>query len=95
MNASKTTLAALAAVALVTVLTIAGELVPPLKAWMASTFYHHWIAKGVLAIAAFALVALFGPQVPLEKLERAASPLIIICTLAIFAFFTLHFLKVF
>ncbi|MCR4330306.1 MAG: hypothetical protein NUV49_00225 [Patescibacteria group bacterium] len=37
--------------------TIGGELYKPFKDWLAGTFYHHWVGKGVLAVAIFLLVA--------------------------------------
>ena len=44
--------AVLAAVFAVAV-TIAAELMPPLKTWLADTFTHHWIGKSVLAAAIY------------------------------------------
>jgi len=43
------------AIAIIVVLTIGGELNPPLKNWLASTFIHNWIGKGVVSSAAFLL----------------------------------------
>lgn len=37
--------------------TIGAELYKPFKDWLAGTFYHHWVGKGVLAVAIFLLVA--------------------------------------
>ncbi len=93
MKTEKIALAALATVTFLTAITIAAEVLAPLKAWLASTFYHHWIGKGVLGIALFGLTAFWGLPVPLNKLEKLATPLIALCTLALFAFFTLHYLK--
>lgn len=36
-------------------ITIGGELLPPLKSWLAETFYHHWVGKGILSVILFAL----------------------------------------
>lgn len=38
-------------------ITIAAELVPPLKDWLKATFTHHWIGKGVLAVGLFTSIA--------------------------------------
>lgn len=47
-----------AALAIVTIatLTIAGELYKPLKDWLAATFTHHWIGKGVISFVGFYVV---------------------------------------
>lgn len=41
------------AIITVAVLTIAGELHKPLKNWLAETFMHHWIGKGVISFVGF------------------------------------------
>ncbi|MEK7555740.1 MAG: hypothetical protein AAB523_00460 [Patescibacteria group bacterium] len=37
--------------------TIGGELYKPFKDWLAGTFYHHWVGKGVLSVLIFLAVA--------------------------------------
>ncbi|MCR4328417.1 MAG: hypothetical protein NUV53_02755 [Patescibacteria group bacterium] len=48
---------AIAASVFIAVSTIGGELYKPFKDWLAGTFYHHWVGKGILAVAIFLLVA--------------------------------------
>lgn len=48
-----TLISAVFAIVIVVVLTVLGDLQPPLKNWMASTFLHHWIGKGILATVGF------------------------------------------
>ena len=38
-------------------LIVAAEESPALKNWLKATFYHHWLGKGALALALFALVS--------------------------------------
>ena len=78
---------------LVTALTVAADLYAPLKAWLAATFLHHWIGKGILALALFAVVSFLPTRPKLEKQLRLTIWLTIACTLVIFAFFTWEFLK--
>ncbi|MFQ5837999.1 MAG: hypothetical protein ACE5HJ_04375 [Thermoplasmata archaeon] len=47
---------AVAAMILVSILTVSGELNAGLKGWLKATFMHHWIGKGVLATFAFVVV---------------------------------------
>jgi len=46
-------LSAMLSVATIAVLTVAGELHKPLKNWLAETFYHHWVGKGVISFVGF------------------------------------------
>lgn len=46
-------ISATAATVIIVVLTVYADLEPSLKSWLASTFIHHWIGKGVLSIAGF------------------------------------------
>lgn len=48
--------ATVAAMALVTVLTVGTELNAGLKDWLATSFLHHWIGKGVLAVMTFGAI---------------------------------------
>lgn len=62
-EASKTPQAAVVAAIVtaifITAATITADLFPPLKAWLASTFTHHWIGKGILATGIFTALFLF------------------------------------
>lgn len=42
----------------VVVLTIGGELYKPLKNWLAETFTHHWVGKGILTFVGFYILGL-------------------------------------
>lgn len=44
------------AIAVVAFLTVAGELHKPLKNWLASTFSHHWVGKGIISFVGFYVV---------------------------------------
>lgn len=39
------------------VLIVAGEEIPALKDWLKTTFYHHWLGKGALALILFTVTA--------------------------------------
>ena len=93
-SASASVISAVFAVIFVTIITVAADLAPALKAWLASIFSHHWIGKGVIASAIFVLFCLlltiFGKsqddetlaaQIQLLNAATAAGALII------FAFF--------
>jgi len=65
-------LGVIAAVVFVAIATIVGELYAPLKNWLAETFSHHWIGKGVLSLAIFAGVSflsllILGEEDPNEE----------------------------
>ncbi len=47
-------------VVFITIITVWAELAPGLKTWLANTFTHHWVGKGVLAAAVFFIAGLFG-----------------------------------
>lgn len=79
------------------VMTIGPELYPPLKAWLAATFGHHWIGKGIISIVLFlAVIALSYPK--LTKVERSMAAwsarllaVVILATLIIIGFYTYEF----
>lgn len=48
--------ASICAIFFITAMTLAADLVPPLKNWLAATFSHHWIGKSVLSVAVFLVV---------------------------------------
>ncbi len=49
--------------------TIAAELMPPLKTWLANTFTHHWIGKSVLAAVIY-----IGASIILFAVPAGSSP---------------------
>lgn len=46
---------AIITVIFITAITIAADLLPPLKDWLKATFTHHWIGKSILATLLFVL----------------------------------------
>lgn len=94
MKSEKILLATLATILFITLLTIAAELNAPLKGWLAATFTHHWVGKGILAMALFALLCFAGPLLEMKRLQSGVVPVVLVALLAIHAFFILHFLKI-
>lgn len=92
----------LGAVLSIVVLTIAGELGKPLKAFLTQLTGHHWISKGFIALAIFlvlgGIVALF--QRSPESEEEAAlwawilGGAALIGVVILFLFFIGHFVTV-
>jgi len=89
--------AALITTIAILVMTVGSELYDPLKAWLAATFGHHWIGKGVLSIVIFVVViALSYPR--LTKAERSMTTwsnrlfaVVVLVTVIIIGFFTYEF----
>lgn len=48
---------AIIAIAFIAFATIGAELYAPFKDWLAATFSHHWIGKGILAALTFLVVS--------------------------------------
>lgn len=79
---------------LIAAITIAAELVPPLKNWLKSSFSHHWIGKSIIALGFFIIVAIlsfFYPEKPdVDKITTWLRILLIVAVssfLAITGFF--------
>ncbi|KKQ89590.1 MAG: hypothetical protein UT12_C0011G0046 [Candidatus Curtissbacteria bacterium GW2011_GWC2_38_9] len=75
--------------------TVAAELIPPLKEWLKNTFSHHWIGKSIISLILFVgfgvLTFLIPYKTNLEKINRLIMILITItalATLTIFGFFS-------
>jgi preprotein translocase subunit SecY len=47
------TVSAIFTVIFIAIATVLSELYHPFKSWLAETFTHHWIGKGVLAVIVF------------------------------------------
>jgi len=47
---------AISSVVFLVLITVVADLIPTLKDWLKSSFYHHWIGKGVLAILIFFVI---------------------------------------
>ncbi len=80
----------------VTSVTILAELVPSFKNWLASTFYHHWIGKGVLTtgifVTFFVFMVIFGKGLDDERLAGQIKLLNVTLALGTFVifFFTVY-----
>lgn len=100
--ASAAVISACSTVVFVVVTTIAGELFPSFKAWLAATFSHHWLGKSILAIIFFLLIwvlAYFAKkdenenEVSLVRWINLLSGLVVVCALVLFGFFAFEALK--
>ncbi len=81
----------------ITIMTLGSELYPPLKAWLATTFGHHWVGKGVISIVLFLVVAVVSYPA-LTRSERSMAAwsyrlvaVVVLATVTIVAFFTYEF----
>ena len=78
-------------------LIVAAEESPALKNWLKATFYHHWLGKGALALALFALVsvALSLRQSAMRLSSVIFFEAVAVCVSVgiIAGFFLLHLLK--
>lgn len=79
------------------VLIVTAEEVPALKDWLKQTFYHHWLGKGTLAIALFAILCVVlrtkrgSPR--LSTIVYVETIAVILAAIIITGFFLLHTLK--
>ena len=78
--------------------TIGGELYKPFKDFLAGTFYHHWVGKGVLSVVIFLAVAFvygFIVRHPTEERVRKYFMILfgvtVIASLSILLFFLYEF----
>ena len=84
-------------VVFIVVLTIWAELSKPFKTVLASMTGHHWVTKGIVAVIFFVIVyaLLFKRDSNLVNSEKYVLQTVLITILAglaIFSFFTWHFL---
>jgi len=75
--------------------TVAAELIPPLKEWLKNTFSHHWIGKSIISLILFVAFGVLTFAIPyktnLERINRLILILItltFLATLTIFGFFS-------
>lgn len=91
------TLAGSISIVLITVLTVAGELVPAIKSALKAVTGYGWITKSLVGIIAFvALTAIlgFGQSVQGRTVAGGIYRLILttlVCALALFLFYLFHF----
>ncbi len=90
-------IAAIAASVMLAFLIVSAEEIPDLKNWLKSTFYHHWLGKGALAILLFTVTAVIFRKSDATGLSRfivAETVLVAVSVLVITGFFFLHMLGV-
>lgn len=90
-------ISAMASVALVTWLTVYGELYSPLKNWLKATFYHHWLGKGILAVLVFVLLGVLLSRITkgdVRITERLLALLSLIMFLGFFTIFGFYYYEV-
>lgn len=91
-------LSAMLSVATIAVLTVVGELYKPLKSWLADTFTHHWIGKGVISFVGFFVVGFLLSHFVTDR--RAATATLLmwlfwISTLSALAIFGFYYYETF
>lgn len=94
--------AAIVSIAFVVVVTIWAEMSAPLKSWLAGLSGHHWTSKSILSVAIYAggmLLLYVSPHglndVRLKKMLFFLLLSAAIGTVALAAFYTGHFMRVF
>lgn len=82
--------AAMASVIWVAASTIVGELHAPFKNFLKATFTHHWIGKGVIAVACFLFFTLVGTLLARKYPSwRSSVPLWILVFISVVGFFAI------
>jgi len=66
------------AILFITAATIGGELYTPFKNWLADTFSHHWVGKGILSTVIFFVVG--TPLAFLLRRQGGAAAFLVIAT---------------
>ena len=91
---------AISAVIFITLLTIIGELFPPLKTLLKDAHHHHWVGKGIWATILFVIVAsvyYFIKKIDTSdsttRFMRALAWTLIFSALTLFLFFVYEFFK--
>lgn len=56
INIKSWIVSAIVAIVFITTITIWSELFKPIKNWLAETFSHHWVGKGVVSVILFIVV---------------------------------------
>lgn len=87
-------LSGIVTIVFITIITIVGDLHPPLKTWLKTVFSHHWTGKGILASLLFLFVAFLLFLAPFqsdkEKIKNGLFALFwvaLICSLTILGFY--------
>lgn len=87
------------AIAFVAAATIGGEMHAPFKDWLAATFTHHWVGKGIIAsVILFLGGAVLAPTIPARRSVTGLLWVLFVVTivafLAIVGFYVDHALGV-
>lgn len=84
-------------IASITALIIWAELHSPLKAWLASTFIHHWLGKSVLAVVFFLVLWVLCLVWPTRRTDKDIPVYVhlltvtsLLCALILVGFFIWH-----
>lgn len=81
----------------ITVITVAGELNPSLKDFLAKTFSHHWIGKSITSFLIFAIFAglflILRLKIKPSSLLNLLTAVSIISALILFVFFAWETLR--
>lgn len=84
---------AIVAIVFITISVILGEIYKPFKDWLKNTFSHHWIGKGVIAIAIFYVFGFLGyfkskdSEGIIVKMLKVLFWITLVGTLAIISFY--------
>ena len=98
INVKSLVYSTLGAIDVITALAIFGELWKPLKLFLTDITGHHWITKGVFALGFFLIWYLISFKLnngflDIKRWTYYVVGAVIFCGLAIFAFFTIHYLN--
>lgn len=92
-------LSAAITVIFITLVTIVADLQPPLKNWLKNTFTHHWVGKGILAVAIFVVATFLFSFLPFQieenKLSKKVWALFWISILGAFVIFGFYIYETF
>jgi hypothetical protein len=76
----------------ITGITILADLIIPVKTWLASTYGHHWVGKGILSVVLFiVLTALSYPLMKRNVCNLSPKVVLLSAYLAIFGSFAMTF----
>ncbi len=84
-----------------TLLTAVSDLHPPVKQWLGDVFSHHWLGKGILGIAVFALLTLLcrtqthrgGQDTALLRAISALAAISVLSSAALIVFYLIEWWK--
>lgn len=71
-------------VIMISLMTIVAELNKGFKTWLATTFSHHWIGKGIISVIVFIIISLLFTPVLKGKEIKSLTRLTVITVVIIF-----------